>query len=919
MLFSKLKKHKAFRKGQPRRIAFEPLEARRLLASLPYGAHPDDTGEFMLGSVVVTPVFLESNGTVDANSENWNAAHIQDTLARIQEGMDWWVESLDRLNTVHDLTFVIDTTFASTPVSTVYEPINRRSNDYVFYVNEFLQNRGFSSGNIETEIRKFNHSQREKFDADWSFTIFVANSELQNSQDQMGGQFASGGSFRRAFAFAGGLFMVVPSTRPDSTFAHETGHMFWARDEYSGGGTFFSRRGYYNSQNENAWNNPTQGFVQQPSIMASGTLLDTAYQNFTSAPATFAQLGWKDSDSNGIFDVLDVPSLLIGSGYWDAEAGLYRFTGTAEVQRLRNQNSSGLQNDITLNRIREIEYRFNGGAWQVISQPNTYSAELDLAIPVPPGASAIEIRARDSQSTITSNIFTGRLARADSTLVNGINGFIWIDHNKNGLRDVGELGQAGWTVSLVNGAGEAVQLRNSVEPDSLPVGPVGSSPIGGVVFVSIGGDSDGRVGVSNDASASTGSRVFSAFSVSSQTFLNTWTASNRRLQASFVTPTSTVSLDAIGTASGSYGRLEAYNSSGQMIGRYTTGPLQTGEVQTMTISRGTDDIAYIIAAGASRTDIRLDNLQFGPISSVLTGPLGQFNFPSLPAMQYQVKVTAPSGFVSILPSSGQSTATVVANTPTQDVDFGFRDSANPWHKSSNRFDVNNDNRVSAIDALQVINVLNSFGSGVLQGSGLSAPPFVDVNDDGRVSAFDALQVINFLNSRSSGTGGEGEQSSAADGGTSGLDNSGGTFNSGGRSNDSGSNTGGQSGGNGEGEALVSSVSLSVETTLNTGAQIMPSLISQSFTTHPSNSTNGASLFRNLQQPPLSALQDFRAFQHKESENATVGFSQLKPPTWSPFSSNEFDDVSQTECDLTMGLDDELIQFLAANAAGGWIV
>ncbi len=50
--------------------------------------------------------------------------------------------------------------------------------------------------------------------------------------------------------------------------------MFWARDEYAGGGSSADRRGYYNTQNLNAADNPAQGFVQQPSIMATGSLLD---------------------------------------------------------------------------------------------------------------------------------------------------------------------------------------------------------------------------------------------------------------------------------------------------------------------------------------------------------------------------------------------------------------------------------------------------------------------------------------------------------------------------------------------------------------------------------------------------------------------------------------------------------------------
>jgi hypothetical protein len=731
------------------------------MTGLPYGAHWQDTGEFMLGSVVVTPVFLESNGGLDTVTETWNSQHIDEVLGKIEEATEWWVESLARLNTVHSLEFIIDTTFAVNPSPTIYEPINRRSNDYVLYVNEFLQRQGATSGNIETEIRKFNHAQREKFQADWSFTIFVANSEFQNSQDQMGGQFAVGGSFRRAFAFAGGLFMVVPSTRPASTFAHETGHMFWARDEYPGGSTYFAQRGYYNSRNENAWDNPTPGFVQQPSIMAAGVLLDTAYQNFTSAAATFAQIGWQDSNGNGIFDVLDVPSTLAGTGYWDVDSNVYRFTGEAEVQRLPNSNSSGLRNDITLNRIREIEYRFDGGQWQIHSQPNAYRTELDLSIPVPPGATQIEIRARDSATTVTSNTFVGRLERADATPVAGINGFIWLDDNQNGLRDVGEYGPAGWTVSLIDGGGQPLTLRKIVDPDALPLGAMGTAPIQGVTFSAIGNDTDGRAGVSSDAAASTGGRVFSSFSIPSQSFVSNFTTSGRRLQASFVAPTTTVSIDAIGASLNSYGRLEAFNSAGQLLGRYTTGPLAPGQVEKMTISRGTSDIAYVIASATAMTLVKLDNLNYGPQSSVTTNAQGQYSFPALAPGQYTVAVTPPAGWLALNPATGNNLVTVSANLATKDVDFGFTAAISAWQNPGDPYDVNDDGRISALDALQVINALNFHGAGVLLGSGLPTTPYVDVNGDGRLSALDALLVINMLNSQTGMGGGEAEAGGGA--------------------------------------------------------------------------------------------------------------------------------------------------------------
>ena len=52
-----------------RRSGLESLEARRLLTGLPFGAAADDTGEYMLGDVLVTAVLLESDGSLDEPSQ----------------------------------------------------------------------------------------------------------------------------------------------------------------------------------------------------------------------------------------------------------------------------------------------------------------------------------------------------------------------------------------------------------------------------------------------------------------------------------------------------------------------------------------------------------------------------------------------------------------------------------------------------------------------------------------------------------------------------------------------------------------------------------------------------------------------------------------------------------------------------------
>ena len=731
------------RSKRRRRLCVEALESRRLMAGLPFGALPQDTGEFMLGKVAVTPVFLESNGQFDPSTENWTPALIQSTLQTVQTGLDWWVDLLAAQQSVHTLEFSLDTTYATSPAASRYEPINRVSNDYTLWAQEFLVGVGFgTSGNLEADMRAFNHAQRLKLGTDWAFTMFVINSN--NDSD---GQFPSGGSFLRAFAFAGGLFMVSPSTRPASTFAHETGHMFWGKDEYAGGASYAERRGYYGTQNSNAADNPAPGFVQQPSIMATGSLLQTAYDNHVSPATTLAMVGWQDSDQDGIFDVLDVPLELRGTGHYDAAAGAYKFVGSANVGVLPNLNTDGLRNDITLNRISSVQYRIDGGAWTTVAQPDSYEAALNLSIPATQPGQIIEIRAVDAATGISSNVFQGRFQRADAVANPGINGFVWIDSNKNGLRDVGEFGEASWQVEVLSSAGEPLALRRTVEPDNLPVGALTASSVQGANITAIGADADGRAGVFADTVTSTGTRSFRAFSRSAQSWLSNWNSTSRKLQVDFATATSIVEIDAVGASSDSYGRLEAYDAAGKLIDRFTTTKLANGQVAKMRVESAAGSIAYVLSSGHANSSVRLDNLRFGPETVVTTQDKGQFSVPHLPAGSYRVKVTPTSNSYSATTLGGsQRAATLVSGGTTKDIDFAFQSNTSNFQNPVNRFDVNASQSVSPLDVLLIINDINQHGPRDLAAAGYQPPPYIDVSGDGFCSALDALLVINLINS-----------------------------------------------------------------------------------------------------------------------------------------------------------------------------
>ena len=750
-LYQRFKRLKHSSRGKPVRIrktVFETLGDRLVLSASPYGAMIQDTGEYLLGSTVATVVLMESTGT--ASTEDWTADGIAAVKAKIEEALQWWQDTIETQSSVHRLSFFTDYQYADTPVSTTVEPISEKSNVYTTWVNHFLDHAGVNtSDGISADVRKFNHSQRVQHNTDWGFTIFVVNDE--NDAD---GMFAEGGSFRRAFAFAGGRYMVVPANRPASSFAHELGHMFWAKDEYPGGGSYTDRRGYYDAQNLNAHDNPAEGFVQQPSIMGSGSLLTTAYASNTSSQSSFEMLGWKDSDSDGVFDVLDVPHTLVGTGQQVGDE--YRFDATASVNMMINENSSGFNSDITINQIDVVEYRFDDGDWVVHSTPQTPTAEISFAVSIPVGASQIEIRTRtiddiSLQTIASSELFVASVSVKKVDAEDGLAGFVWSDTNGNDQWDNGETGVSDVTVRLVDENGNPLVTAFVHDADSHSDSVPLNSQFDGIQMAAIGTHIiNSNVYSRTDQQASTGERVFANFNAATNSVVRTWGADSRTLRITFDTPQSAVSIDAIADDDGDVARLEAYDALGNMLERITSEMLEDGETVRLSLIRPASDIAYVIARAHYNTEVLLDNLTVGPSAETITDGQGIFRLTGLPAADYRIEA---------IPGSGQQLGTpaivprtIVGSQPVVDIIFGLE--IPRWLNANNPEDINGDGLVSPIDALVIINDLNINGARELTilSDSESPPPYLDANGDGWVTSIDALRVINLLNARSNAEG-----------------------------------------------------------------------------------------------------------------------------------------------------------------------
>ncbi|MEC7565461.1 MAG: M36 family metallopeptidase, partial [Planctomycetota bacterium] len=125
----------------------------------------------------------------------------------------------------------------------------------------------------------------------------------------------------------------------------------------------------------------------------------------------------------------------------------------------------------------------------------------------------------------------------------------------------------------------------------------------------------------------------------------------------------------------------------------------------------------------------------------------------------------PADIVSDSPVPGTSplhdTLTINPAAPVahNDINFGSLVVAVTSGSGEGELDINQDGAVTALDALNIINNLNTNGSRSLaEGESLSYDQRLDVNRDEYITSMDALSIINYLNHRSELRGGiaEGE-------------------------------------------------------------------------------------------------------------------------------------------------------------------
>jgi hypothetical protein len=254
-----------------------------------------NTSEFLAGSVSVNIVLVESDGSLEAPTENWSSARESEVVARIASGLEWvrLQEPQAALRFVYHVIPGRTDPRARTgyePIRSAADPLGATGEDR--WVKEVLGKLGYPSGDRFARSRAFASDTRAADGTDWAVNVFVVDS-LADAD----GTFSDG---RFAYCFIGGPHLVMTYDnqawgigRMDMVFRHELLHAFYAFDEYAASGCdCAAHRGYLDGPNTNC-------AVCNP-LAASCVMIPLAGD----VRATRRHLGWADLDGDGAIDVI---------------------------------------------------------------------------------------------------------------------------------------------------------------------------------------------------------------------------------------------------------------------------------------------------------------------------------------------------------------------------------------------------------------------------------------------------------------------------------------------------------------------------------------------------------------------------------------------------------------------------------------
>ncbi|HEU4930376.1 MAG TPA: FlgD immunoglobulin-like domain containing protein [Candidatus Krumholzibacteria bacterium] len=209
------------------------LAERGLLPqSAPDGSVPLTYADKMTGTVAVTFFLVESDGSgADPNSWTWTPQDMQEYMNSAIVGLLWWSGRADGYLDCW-VTFLINHVSALDPRCQQWvEPSIHDSGFVSTWASNVMTKMGYPSGTHFSKVDAFNNWQEVTYQANSAYSAFIAYNPIGAPSS-----FANGGY---AFAWIYGPYFWslfrTPGWTHDVVISHETGHIFGACDEYTGG------------------------------------------------------------------------------------------------------------------------------------------------------------------------------------------------------------------------------------------------------------------------------------------------------------------------------------------------------------------------------------------------------------------------------------------------------------------------------------------------------------------------------------------------------------------------------------------------------------------------------------------------------------------------------------------------------------
>jgi predicted outer membrane repeat protein len=186
----------------------------------------------MSGTVAVSIFFAESDGSgSDPNLYDWDYSHYQSYANLAISGLMWWSFEADLLSGCW-VAFLPTMVPPTDPrCNTSVEIILHGSSTVTTLVSEIMANCGFNSGNDLSRANAYATDQRLTLGTDRSYVAFIGYNPPGTSSRLSGGM-AAWAYYYGPYTF---LLWNTYGELANRVFAHESGHIFGACDEYADG------------------------------------------------------------------------------------------------------------------------------------------------------------------------------------------------------------------------------------------------------------------------------------------------------------------------------------------------------------------------------------------------------------------------------------------------------------------------------------------------------------------------------------------------------------------------------------------------------------------------------------------------------------------------------------------------------------